>query len=247
MKVVTKKKLRAMETPQMNDQFRFFTTYMQWSEFSSITKCYVTDICVPSYEINSTPLTILHVQYKLRVWIILACPNETVVRYLLKSFPFLFGFVFRGDAISNPAELFDLCNTSKMIRSILPNAIKIGWCVQWHRHPFSPKLHGWRKNNELSKPHLPPIEEIVDVCIMNWQVFLSAQQFNIYFKRLLQLGIPSTRIIVPYVPENPISLYERNVMGITTHHLSCDRISYFFPLEKPIWLEPPKKKEKNYK
>lgn len=232
------------------DQFRFFTTYTQWTELSAITKCYVTDICVPSYDLNNTPLCLLHHQYKLHIWIVITWPDETVLQYIVKQIPFVTGFFFRTHRIQTPADLFELFNNTVTLKNKLPANIKIGWSFQWHQYPFSPKHFGWTKRNELSRPFLPPVETVLDVCMINWQNVLKPQQFNIYFKRLIHLRIPSNVIVVPFIPSKPVALYEKNVLGITTHHLPSKLIPFFFPLEKPIWLEPPctsKKKNINSK
>lgn len=221
------------------DQFRYFSTYTQWTKLSAITRCYVTDICVPSYELNNTPFLMLHQQYKLNIWIIITWPDETVLQYLVKQIPFVTGFFFRTHRIQTPTDLFDLFNSTVTLKSKLPLQIKIGWTFQWHQYPFSPKHFGWKKRNELSRPFLPPVETVLDACMINWQNVLKPQQFHIYFKRLIHLRIPSNVIIVPFIPSKPVELYEKNVFGITTHHLTPETIPFFFPLEKPNWLEPP--------
>lgn len=232
-----------MESILVVDQFKFFTSYVQWNELSSVSKCYVTDIIVPSYDINRTPIHVLHGQYKLKIWILIACPNELVLKYIVTHIPMVNGFLFRTQPLQVPAQLFELFNTTKSLKEKLPLHFKIGWCFQWHQYPFSPKHFGWTKKNELSRPSLPPIETILDVCFINWQCTLKPHQFQIYMKRLTQLRIPSNIIIVPYLPEKPIDLYEKNVGGVSTQHLSIDEIPYFFPLQKPNWLEPPKSKK----
>jgi hypothetical protein len=239
----TKKKVpiieKKMDRNMFVDQFRFFTTYTQWTELSAITKCYVTDICVPSYDLNNVPVFMLHQQYKLQIWIIVAWPNETVLQYIVKHIPIVAGFFFRTNAIQTPGDLFELFNKTVSLKNKLPRQLKIGWSFQWHQYPFSPKHFGWKKRNELSRPFLPPVESVLDACIINWQNILRPQQFHIYFKRLIHLRVPSNVIIVPFIPAKPVALYEKNVLGITTHHLSLESIPFFFPLEKPIWLELP--------
>lgn len=228
-----------MQSVIVADQFRFFTTYTQWINLSAITKCYVTDICVPSYELNSAPIQQLEQQYHLQIWIIIAYPNDIVLQYIYKNFPFITGFLLRVETLQVPEKLFEMYHLTFTLKQKLPQGTKIGWTFQWHQYPFSPKHFGWSKKNELSRPYLPPVESVVDVCLINWSGVLRPQQFNIYFKRLLQLRIPANSIIVPYIPEKPVALYEKNVLGLTTHHLSIDRIPFFFPLEKPKWLEVP--------
>jgi hypothetical protein len=221
------------------DQFRFFTSYIQWNELSPLTKCYVTDLIVPSYDLNKTPIHILHNQYKLKIWILIACPNELVLDYIVKNIPIVHGFFFRSQPLQVPPQLFEFFSTTKTLKEKLPSHFKIGWYFQWNQYPFSPKHFGWQKKNELSRPYLPPLESILDFCFINWQSFLKPDQFRVYMKRLLQLRIPSQIIIVPYIPEKPIDLYKENAGGITTQHLSNDVVPYFFPLVTPNWFQPP--------
>jgi hypothetical protein len=227
------------------DQFRFFTTYNQWNELSSVSKCYVTDICVPSFDINKTPIYVLHDQYKLKIWIMIACPNELVLKYITKNIPVVTGFLFRTDNLHVPGQWFELFNTTTTLKRQLPKHIQVGWSFQWHHYPFSPKHFGWKKKNELSRPFLPPIENVLDICLINWQRTLKPHQLQTYIKRLINLRIPSHIMIVPYLPEKPIDLSEKNVGGITTQHLEIRSLPYFFPLENPTWLEPPKSVKKS--
>lgn len=236
-----------MESALMSDQFRFFSTYTQWSKLSAITKCHVTDICVPSCELHSVPLQLLQQHYRLHIWIILSCPSDVVLQYLSRTYPFITGFLFRVEAIQVPNELFELYNVTLSLKQKLLSQFKIGWTFQWHQFPFSPKHFGWTKKNELSRPHLPSLESVLDVCFINWNSVTRAHLFNIFFKRLVQLRIPSNIIVVPYIPEKPVLLNEKNVFGLTTHHLSAEEIPFFFPLEKPQWLDAPGNCSKKYK
>jgi hypothetical protein len=231
----------------VTDQFRFFTSYTQWLLLSSVSKCYVTDICVPSHELNNVPMQQLHEQQFLKIWIYVICPSDIVLNYILQKFPFITGFLLRIESIHTPEKLFDTFHATIALKQKLSPEIKLGWVFQWYQYPFSPKSFGWIKKNELSRPYLPPVETVINVCLINWNAALRPKQFHVYFKRLLHIRIPSNIIVVPYMPEKPIPLYEKNVFGLATHHLSIDSIPVFFPLEKPCWLEIPSCTTQKYK